>query len=578
MASAANLAGGVAMDGLSRAQRDRDLPAPLWGRRSSGFAQRGRRGIVTVLAGASAASTNSTATTSAAAPSAAAAPLASVAASSSSAAATVSPGSVVPEAVKLRPRSGTGAEVTASWDDASRRQLRSRSRSRSHRWSDPGASQALRWLRAASRPRSPGERRAVAPLPACLYDAAIAPFLRFDKPLPDQIYAVGGRKGDEVLNTVEMFDTWHGRWTACPAMAARRCGCAAAALPNGSLMVVGGYDERGIIEGLLGSCEVFSPATQHWSMAAASLKRPRWGHACGLLAGRVYAVGGCSLRVGAPPHEAFMETLACCEVYDPSAAPESAWSPCADLCVARSGARVVACGSRHLAVVGGCDDVFGRSEVLSSIELFDPVSNRWELLEPLLRVPRSTAAVAALDDSRILVVGGTPALASAEVYHVPTCCLGEGCCRSCSAAVGGSSSGSGGDGGVSAWRAAPLSVGGNGGGNGQCHLVGGGSSPCPPIAEGRMGCHAVALRLPAPGKAFPLCTDLCVVVVGGENSGEFSDEDWHDGGNVGRQLGGVLVFDVAKGEWRPAGSFPPMPTPRTAAALCLSPGMVAGHS
>jgi len=401
-------------------------------------------------------------------------------------------------------------------------------------------------------------RAAAPPLPACLYDVAIAPFLRFDTPLPDQMYAVGGRKGDDVLNTVEMFDTWNGCWVTCPPMAVRRCGCAAATLPNGSMMVVGGYDERGIIDGLLASCEVFDPAAQHWSITTASLKRPRWGHACGCLEGQVYAVGGCSLRAGAPPHEAFMETLSSCEVYDPCAASEEkAWRRCADLRVARSGARVVALGNQRLAVIGGCDDVFGRSEVLSSIELFDASANRWELLEPLLRVPRSTAAVAALDDSHMLVVGGTPALTSAELYELPTC----------SDAVDGSSSvGGGGEG------ADSPNIGSR-----RCCFVGGGSVFCSSIAEGRMGCRAVALRLPAPGRAFPLCTELCVVVVGGESSAEVSDEDWHDGGNVGRQLDAVLVFDVAKGEWRPYGSFPSMPTPRTACALCLSPGMVAGH-
>jgi len=353
-------------------------------------------------------------------------------------------------------------------------------------------------------------------------------------------------------------------------MATKRCGCTASALPDGRLMVMGGYDERGIIEGLLGSCEVFDPTSQRWSTSSSSLLRPRWGHASGSSGGLVYAVGGCSLRVGAPPHEAFMETLTCCEVYDPSASSGAGvWRCCGDLCVARSGARVVALGNHHLAVVGGCDDVFGRSEVLSSVEIFDPAADRWALLEPLLRVPRSTAAVAALDDGHILIVGGTPALASAEVYELPTSSSSPLGMASSSPAVA-----------VAAAGEEDLEERG-------CRLSGGGSLPCPSIAEGRMGCHAVALRLPSlllgegrGGRSggFPRCTELCVAVVGGENSGEFSDEDWHDGGSVGRQLGGVLVFDVAKGEWRPPGSFPPMPTPRTAAALCLSPGMVAGHS
>mmetsp|Transcript_63246 Transcript_63246/g.181403 ORF Transcript_63246/g.181403 Transcript_63246/m.181403 type:complete len:529 (-) Transcript_63246:132-1718(-) len=432
------------------------------------------------------------------------------------------------------------------------------------RWADQGASSALRMLALAD--QKFGERSCNSssssssggprpPLPGCLYGTAIAPFLHFGAPQRDQIYALGGRFEEQVLSTVEMFDTWRGKWVSQPPMAAKRCGCAAAALPDGGLLVVGGYDERGIVDGLLHSCEVFDPVIQQWAPCEHPLRRPRWGHACATLGGLVYTVGGCSLREGAPAHEAFMETLSSCEVLDPSGATGSGWRPAPSLCVARSGARVVALGSNYLAVVGGCDDVFGRSEVLSSVELFDISTQRWELLAPLLQVPRSTAAVAAIDDGRIMVVGGTPALASTEVYRVAQ-----------RAGGGGGGSGRGSPGGSSFVTGRPS--------EGLCGEDIGGSLPCPSMAEGRMGCHAVVLDLPAPGKTYPRCTEQCVVVIGGENS----DEDFTGslGPGPGRQLGAVVVFDVAKGLWRPPGSFPAMPTPRTAAALCLAPGWVAG--
>lgn len=433
-------------------------------------------------------------------------------------------------------------------------------------------------------------------LPPCLFRSAVAPFLAFQRPQKDQIYALGGRFEEQVLNTVEMFDTWNGRWTSLPPMALRRCGCAAAGLPDGRLLVVGGYDERGIVDGLLPSCEVYDPVPQAWAPCENRLQRPRWGHACATLRGLVYAVGGCSLRVGAPAHEAFMETLSSCEVYDPTGASGSGWRSAPSLCVARSGARVVAMGSRYLAVVGGCDDVFGRSEVLSSVELFDSNTGCWELLQSSLQVPRSTAAVAAIDDRRIMVVGGTPALSSTEVYRVSRQHLATGrlSTASNSSSIAGStySSSSGSGGGsptsVSSHEAAAQPPGPAGpsfadaddstvalaeDSCGDIDFVG--SLPTPAMAEGRMGCHAVVLRLPAIGKAFPLCTEQCVVVIGGENS----DEDLTNAAGMGpgRQLGAVVVFDVAQGTWRPSGSFPPMPTPRTAAALCLAPGWVAGY-
>ncbi|CAK0842216.1 unnamed protein product, partial [Prorocentrum cordatum] len=94
------------------------------------------------------------------------------------------------------------------------------------------------------------------PLPRALYGDAIASFLHFDEPVPNQLYVIGGRNREEgPLDTVEMFDTWYGCWVQCPSMSARRAGCAAAVLPDERILCVGGYDANGIVKGLLASCE-----------------------------------------------------------------------------------------------------------------------------------------------------------------------------------------------------------------------------------------------------------------------------------------------------------------------------------
>lgn len=376
-----------------------------------------------------------------------------------------------------------------------------------------------------------------ASLPPLLYGFAIAPFLRFDEPEPNQLYALGGRNQQEgALDAVEMFDTWHGRWVRCPRMAVRRAGCAAALLPDGQLFAVGGYDERGIVDGLLSSCEAFDAAAQWWDPDRAALRRPRWGHGCASLGGLVYAVGGCSLEQGAPQTDEHMETLRSCEVYDPEV---DRWSPCADLRVARAGARVVALGGGHLAAVGGCDDVFGRAETLPTVEVFDAAVGVWALLELRLSTPRTTAGVASLGDRRLLVIGGAPSLSSAEVYSVPQ------------------------EAGCEAAGAAPRQVAGV-------------LSPAVcDMAEGRMGCQAVTLNLPAPGDEFPLCKRPCVVVVGGENVEETEGGSIDEG--QAREFSSVLVYDAEDGAWRSEASFPPMPAPRTAMALVVGPGRVDGY-
>mmetsp|Transcript_133284 Transcript_133284/g.414427 ORF Transcript_133284/g.414427 Transcript_133284/m.414427 type:complete len:416 (-) Transcript_133284:307-1554(-) len=397
------------------------------------------------------------------------------------------------------------------------------------RWVEPGVSSALCLL------ASDGHNAEGRQLPHCLYSESIAPFLRFDGPQPNQLYVVGGRdEQQDPLDAVEMFDTWHGRWTTCPGMLSRRAGCSAAVLPDGRLLVVGGYDEGGIAEGLLASCEVFDPVLQAWELLSATLGRARWGHGCASLQGMVFAVGGCSLPPGAPPDEALMETLRSCEVYDLAA---GTWVPCAELRVARAGARVVALGDRHLAAVGGCDDVFGRAELLPTVELFDVHAGSWTLLEPQLSMPRTTAGVAPLDDRQILIIGGTTAQASGEVYRVPELKKADAAAqRTTEEAAAGRSP-----------KRPPV-----------CQLT-----------EGRMGCQAVAMKLPAPSGDYPLCTRQCVLVVGGENGDEDLDIEF-------RQFRSIPVFDVEADDWRPEKSFPAIPTPRTAMALVVGPGRIAG--
>lgn len=400
-------------------------------------------------------------------------------------------------------------------------------------WAEPGVSSALCWL---SIDDLKGNPRRQSSLPRALYRETIASFLHFDEPLPNQLYAIGGRNQQQgPLDTIEMFDTWHGKWVTGPSMAVRRAGCAAASLPDGRMIVIGGYDESGIVKGLLSSCEIFDPSTQTWDSETKPLQRARWGHGCACIGGLVYVVGGCSLRPGAPPHDAFMETLRGCEVYNPKT---EIWSWCADLSMARAGSRVVTLGDRYLAAVGGCDDVFGRAEMLPTVELYDIDVGRWNLLNVQLSTPRTTAAVAAIDDRRILVIGGAPSLSSAEVYHVPE---------------------------TTEQESVPEPV-----NHQQSQLKG---PPVSDMVEGRTGCQAVALELPALDSTYPLCTRQCVLVVGGENG----DDDWdYEQAHVW-QFSSVLVYDVLSDTWRPEDSFPAMPTPRTAMALCVGPGKISGH-
>lgn len=350
------------------------------------------------------------------------------------------------------------------------------------------------------------------------------------------LYAFGGRNQSRgPLDTVEMLDTWNGCWVRCSPMPAPRAGSAAAALPDGRMLVIGGYGEPGIAKGLLSSCDIYDPRTQRWGAkdSVTPLARARWGHGCAALGGKIWVVGGCSLQPGAPAQEAFMETLKCCEIYD---ADENIWSPGAPLQIARSGSRVVALGERYLVAAGGCDDVFGRAETQPTVELYDPSVAAWSLLKSRLAHPRTTAAVAAIDAHRLLVVGGAPSLSSAEIYHLT---LPDDCGYN-----------QAGDGDAGAGSAKPHEI--------------------QDMPEGRMGCQAAVLRLPAPGKSYPVANRMCALVVGGERCDDM-DREWPP--SV-RQFASVPVFDSETGAWRSDQIVPEMAAPRTAVALCVGLGTV----
>lgn len=407
-------------------------------------------------------------------------------------------------------------------------------------WITPHVSEALAMIMHDDKKGNPNR----APLPPDILQTVLASFLHFDSPIPGMIYVCGGRN-EEVgpLPTAEMFDSWHGKWRSLANMRTCRAGCASAPLKDKRLIVVGGYDGSGIVRGLLRSSEIYNPVTGEWEFAG-DLCRARWGHGCAALGEQVFAVGGCALRVGSPMQEQFMETLRECEVYDVST---NEWTPIAPLNTCRAGSRLVAVANRYMVAVGGCDDVFGRAEMLNTCEVFDSMTNQWQILDTRLSIPRTTAAVAAISDWHVLVIGGAPNLKSTEIISIGAPESSD--CRENT-------------------EFERIKTAGHLG-----HL-----------SQGRMGCQAVSLTLPEDGASFPGSTNgegyrgrNVVVVLGGEDG---EDEDAHalgDDWRRGKQFNTLETFDIEARKWSEA-RLPAMQSRRTAMAACVSYGVVTGYA
>jgi N-acetylneuraminic acid mutarotase len=198
----------------------------------------------------------------------------------------------------------------------------------------------------------------------------------------------------------ELLDTWNG---AAPMSSARRQ-FTATLLPNGKVLVVGGFD--GTV--MLSSAELYDSATNTWS-SAGSLAVARTGHTAALLPnGKVLVAGGVNGNT-APG-----TTLSSAELYDPVS---STWSSAAPMSTARTGHTATALSDGKVLVAGGSRG--SSASVLSSAEIYDPVGNTWTNVGAMA-VARQNHTATRLANGKVLVVGGLTiyngVVSTAELY------------------------------------------------------------------------------------------------------------------------------------------------------------------
>lgn len=227
--------------------------------------------------------------------------------------------------------------------------------------------------------------------------------------------------GDFVmLATAELYDPATGKFSATGSMVQARADQTATPLPDGHILVTGGWvwtkgGDGTWTQKTVPLAELYDPATGTFS-STGSMVHSRVGAVATLLGdGRVLVIGGQTYPGGG------LAVGASAELYDPATGK---FTPTGSMARSR-GFRGASIFTATLlldgrVLVAGGDDSNG-NDPLRSAELYDPKTGRFSATTPLV-TGRLCQTATILPDGRVLLVGGfqvasTVSLWSAELYQ-----------------------------------------------------------------------------------------------------------------------------------------------------------------
>lgn len=225
--------------------------------------------------------------------------------------------------------------------------------------------------------------------------------------LPDgTVLVIGGFGATGPTGSVERYNPVTNSWTAGESLQIPRADHTATLLTSGLVLVTGGFGQAGA----LSSVALYDPVTNRWQgfVPPPSLLRPRYDHTATLLPdGRVLVAGGFSPS----------GSEATAELYNPY---DGSWSPAPSMTTPRAEQTATLLADGTVLVAGGAVLSGGQTTVTSSVEIYDPVGNRWVSVSAM-NVPRYAQVAQRLLDGRVLVAGGldAPASTSAELFTPP---------------------------------------------------------------------------------------------------------------------------------------------------------------
>jgi len=196
------------------------------------------------------------------------------------------------------------------------------------------------------------------------------------------------------LASAELYDPALGTWAATGSLTTTRAYHTATLLPNGKVLVAGGYLNG--TYGHLESAELYDPASGTWA-ATGSLVTARAVQSATLLRdGKVLVLGGWGTANGT------VSVLASAELYDPSSGN---WAATGSLATGRYLNTATLLSDGKVLVAGGYVGGTTDDSWLKSAELYDPASGTWAATGDLL-TRRAAHTATLLPNGDVLVAGG----------------------------------------------------------------------------------------------------------------------------------------------------------------------------
>jgi hypothetical protein len=230
-------------------------------------------------------------------------------------------------------------------------------------------------------------------------------------PLPDgRVLIAGGYDGNEETANAVTFNPSTGTFSPVGNLLQPLELASSAPLPDGRILIVGGYSDTDSVN----TTEIFNPATNTFSFGP-TFPESTYGTALAPIAdGRVLAAGGYdSTGPGIYLDKGFVFS-----------ASSNAFSPVGSLATHNYGAGGAPLPGGRALVAGGYDDVTSPN-YLDTAQIFDPTTNSFSSsgITNRLSVPREEVAAVELSDGRVLVIGGwdgNNAVTNTDLLSVPS--------------------------------------------------------------------------------------------------------------------------------------------------------------